>query len=85
LDSYWPSLPATPQWPIEVRPERDRPQPRLDASAGGGRAVGMTVFVGRIRAEGDRLRFIALVHNLVRGAAGGSVLDGELAHAWKYL
>ena len=78
-------LPTAPAWPIEVRPEPDRPQPRLDANAGGGRAAGMAVSVGRIRVEGDRVRVVALVHNLVRGAAGGAVLNGELARAYHYL
>lgn len=81
----WLPLPVTPQWPIAVRPEPDRPQPRLDVNAGGGRAAGMAVSVGRVRVEGDRVRIVALVHNLVRGAAGGAVLNGELAHAYHYL
>ena len=41
--------------------------------------------MGRIRVEGRRVRLVALVHNLVRGAAGGSVLNAELAHAYKYV
>jgi aspartate-semialdehyde dehydrogenase len=45
----------------------------------------MAVSVGRLRVEGDRVRIVALVHNLVRGAAGGSVLNAELAHAYKYV
>ena len=79
-------LPTAPDRPLVVRPEADRPQPRLDIHAGGpGRAEGMAVSVGRIRIEGNRLRILALVHNLVRGAAGGSVLNAELAHAYKYI
>jgi len=78
-------LPTAPQWPVAVRTEPDRPQPKFDVNAGGGRAAGMTVSVGRVRAEGRRLRFVALVHNLVRGAAGGAVLNAELAHAYHYV
>ncbi len=78
-------LPTAPAWPIEVRAEPDRPQPKYDANAGGGRASGMAVSVGRVRVEGDRLRLVALVHNLMRGAAGGSVLNAELARAWHYI
>ena len=79
-------LPTAPARPIIVRLEDDRPQPRLDIDAGGpGRAEGMAVSVGRLRVEGDRIRIVALVHNLVRGAAGGSVLNAELAHAYKYV
>jgi len=79
-------LPTAPERPIIVRHEDDRPQPLLDKDAGGpGRAEGMVVSVGRLRVEGNRVRVIALVHNLVRGAAGGSVLNAELAHAYKYI
>ncbi len=79
-------LPTAPARPVVVRLEDDRPQPRLDLKAGGpGRAEGMAVSVGRLRVEGDRVRIVALVHNLMRGAAGGSVLNAELAHAYKYV
>ena len=79
-------LPTAPERPIIVHPEGDRPQPRLDINAGGpGRAEGMSVTAGRLRVEDDCLRIVALVHNLMRGAAGGSVLNAELAHAYKYL
>lgn len=79
-------LPTAPPRPIVLRREEDRPQPRLDVNAGGpGRAEGMAASVGRIRLEGHRLRMVALVHNLVRGAAGGSILNAELAHAYKYI
>lgn len=79
-------LPTAPERPIVTRVEDDRPQPQLDIDAGGpGRAEGMAVSVGRLRVEGDRVRIVALVHNLVRGAAGGSVLNAELAHAYKYV
>jgi aspartate-semialdehyde dehydrogenase len=79
-------LPTAPARPLVVRPEDDRPQPRLDLNAGGpGRAEGMAVSVGRLRVEGNQVRLVALVHNLMRGAAGGSVLNAELAHAYKYI
>jgi aspartate-semialdehyde dehydrogenase len=72
-------LPSAPANPIEVREERDRPQPRLDRDAGGG----MAVVVGRIRrCLVFDIRFVLLSHNLVRGAAGGAILNAELlAHA----
>jgi aspartate-semialdehyde dehydrogenase len=79
-------LPSAPERPIVLRLEDDRPQPRLDVNAGGpGRAEGMAVSVGRLRVEGRHVRLLVLVHNLVRGAAGGSVLNAELAHAYKYI
>ena len=75
------SLPSAPVKPIIVRPEPDRPQPLVDSLAGTpDRAKGMAVSVGRIRATSDGLRFFLLVHNTIRGGAGGSVLNAELAH-----
>jgi aspartate-semialdehyde dehydrogenase len=74
-------LPTAPVAPIIVRTERDRPQPLLDAGAGEpDRAGGMAISVGRIRASKDTLRFYLLVHNTIRGGAGGSVLNAELAY-----
>lgn len=79
-------LPSAPVHPIVVRREPDRPQPRLDADAGEPeRARGMALTVGRIRTSKDMLRFNLLVHNTIRGGAGGSVLNAELAHREGYL
>ena len=67
-------LPSAPERPIVVRIEDDRPQPRIDRSAG----CGMTVSVGRIRrCPLLDLRMVVVVHNTVRGAAWGSVLNAE--------
>ena len=39
----------------------------------------MTVSVGRVRScEVLDVKFVALVHNTVRGAAGGAILNAEL-------
>ena len=68
-------LPSAPVPPLIVRDEADRPQPRRDAPAG----RGMATSIGRVR--DDRvldLRLVAMSHNVVRGAAGGSVLNAEL-------
>jgi aspartate-semialdehyde dehydrogenase len=68
-------LPTAPQPPIVVRPEPDRPQTRLDRDAG----QGMAVSVGRVRVcDALDIKFIALGHNTIRGAAGASVLNAEL-------
>lgn len=73
-------LPSAPRPPIRVRTEPDRPQPILDRWAGTPeRARGMAVVVGRLRWEPPYLRFFSLSHNAVRGGAGGSVLNAELA------
>ena len=68
-------LPTRPKHPIVVTDAPDRPQPKRDVHAGDG----MTVTVGRIRRDSVLdLRMVALGHNMVRGAAGGSVLNAEL-------
>ncbi len=74
------ALPSAPHPPIELRSEPDRPQPIRDRWAGSPpRARGMAVVVGRIRWEPPYLRFFLLSHNAVRGGAGASVLNAELA------
>ncbi len=68
-------LPTSPEKVIIVRDEENRPQPRLDRDAGNG----MSVVVGRIRKDGeDGIKYIAIGHNTVRGAAGASILNAEL-------
>ncbi len=70
-------LPSAPEAPIEVMADEERPQPRLDRERG----AGMTVTVGRVRrCEALDVKFEALVHNLVRGAAGAALLNAELCH-----
>jgi aspartate-semialdehyde dehydrogenase len=71
-------LPSSPERPLVVAEQPDRPQPRRDADAG----KGMTVTVGRIRQDPMfHVRLVALGHNLIRGAAGASVLNAELMAA----
>jgi aspartate-semialdehyde dehydrogenase len=77
----WQGLPATaglpmrPKHPLVVSDLPDRPQPKRDVNAGDG----MTVTVGRVRRDAILdLRMVALGHNTIRGAAGGSVLNAEL-------
>ncbi len=68
-------LPTRPEHPLVVSDAIDRPQPKRDVNAGDG----MTVTVGRVRRDAILdLRMVALGHNTVRGAAGGSVLNAEL-------
>jgi aspartate-semialdehyde dehydrogenase len=70
---------SAPEKAIVVFEEPDRPQPRLDRDISGG----YTVSVGRVR-EGRKgghfdIRFAALSHNTVIGAAGSSILNAEAA------
>ena len=72
------NLPSAPQPALVIRDEPNRPQPKLDRNAG----AGMATSVGRLRpCEVLDVRFIALAHNTIRGAAGGSVLNAELMAA----
>lgn len=72
---YRPSLPSMPRFPILVREEPDRPQPRKDRGVGDG----MQVSVGRIRpCPVLDVRMVSVVHNTLRGAAKGAVLNAEL-------
>jgi aspartate-semialdehyde dehydrogenase len=71
-------LPTAPEYPIIFRTEPDRPQTRLDRDAG----KGMGVSVGRLRrCPLLGIKFVALGSNVMRGAAGGSVLNAELLQA----
>lgn len=73
-----PTLPSSPERPIEVDLRPDRPQTRLDVDRGNG----MTVTVGRVRpCNLLDLRFALLGHNTVRGAAGAAVQIAELLRA----
>ncbi|KAF4510093.1 hypothetical protein G6O67_002013 [Ophiocordyceps sinensis] len=70
--------PSAPSPPIVVFDEDDRPQPRLDRDLGNGYAVS----VGRLRNDESGvfdIKFTALSHNTVIGAAGSSILNAEAA------
>ncbi len=76
-------LPSAPERPIIVKPEQDRPQPRFDRNEG----RGMSVVVGRVRRDPvfDGIKYIALGHNTIRGAAGCAVLIAESMKSQGYL
>jgi len=79
--TYTPPISGLPHLPAEsvhYTDDSTRPQPRLDRNRGGG----MTVSVGRIR---EGLRYVAMGHNTIRGAAGASVLNAELIVSKKYV
>jgi aspartate-semialdehyde dehydrogenase len=72
------NLPFAPKQPIHYLDANDRPQPRLDRD----REHGMAVSVGRLRpCPLLDIRFVALVHNTIRGAAGAAILNAELLEA----
>ena len=68
-------LPSAPERPLVVSDAPDQPQPRRQVDTGGG----MTVVVGRVRPDPIfDVKLVAMGHNVIRGAAGASVLNAEL-------
>ncbi|WP_435063839.1 aspartate-semialdehyde dehydrogenase [Halobaculum sp. EA56] len=69
-------LPSSPESLIHVfgedRPER--PQPRMDRMRGDG----MQVVAGGVQTTPAGVKYNCLAHNTIRGAAGASLLNGEL-------
>lgn len=76
-------LHTAPKEPLHLFMEEARPQPALDALLGSAEGLpGMGVGVGQVKVSEDgRIRFFVLSHNTIRGSAGGSVLNAELALA----
>lgn len=73
---------SAPPVPIRIHTLEDRPQVRRDVE----QDQGMSIHVGRLRTCPILgLKFSLLGHNTERGAAGGSILNAELAHAKGYL
>jgi aspartate-semialdehyde dehydrogenase len=69
-------LPSAPRQFVQLRQEQDRPQPRRDVEDDSG----MTMHIGRIRScPVMGAKMVVLGHNAERGAAGGSLLNAELA------
>ncbi|MCW4022853.1 MAG: aspartate-semialdehyde dehydrogenase [archaeon] len=76
-------LPSAPEKPVVVTWEPNRPQTRLDRMEGNG----MSTVVGRLRKDPvmDGVKFIALGHNTIRGAAGCGVLNAEYLKVKKFI
>jgi len=71
-------LPTAPERPLVLRDEPDRPQPRRDRMEGNG----MALVVGRVRPDPVfHVKMVVMAHNIIRGAAGASVLNAELMAA----
>ena len=69
-NALWPT-----KQPIIYLYDDDRPQPKKDRD----NDKGMTVTVGRLREDNVfDIKFVALSHNTIRGAAGGAILNAEL-------
>jgi aspartate-semialdehyde dehydrogenase len=82
MDDY-PSLDlhSSPDQLVHVFDDPDRPQPRLDRMRGNG----MAISTGGLQETATGLQFNCLAHNTMRGAAGASVLNGELLLEHGYL
>ena len=75
-------LAASPEQVIRVTDDPDRPQPRRDTYVDDG----MGVTVGRVREDPTgTVKLVCLGSNTVRGAAGCSVMNAELAVERDYL
>jgi len=75
-------LPSSPKKLIKYFDESDRPQPRLDRN----RENGMGFNVGCLEKHGEnKIKFVCMSNNTVRGAAGGAVLFAELLYKKGYL
>ena len=76
------NLPSAPSPMLRYFEENDRPQPRCDVMLG----KGMGISIGRLRKDPIfDYKFACLSHNLIRGAAGGSILTAELLVHQGYL
>ena len=75
-------LPTAPASFLHLFDDPRFPQPRRHAELG----KGMTVSIGRLRpCPVLDFKFVVLVHNTLRGAAGGAVLNAELLVRQGYL
>lgn len=69
-------LPTAPEHPIYYFDEPNYPQPKLHRNID----KGMAVSIGRLRkCPLLDYKFVVLSHNTIRGAAGGAILNAELA------
>lgn len=69
-----PSLPSTPVQPVVYDAANTFPQPKY---AFWGTPGGMEVYTGRIKKKENRIGFMLMVNNLVKGSAGGSIQNAE--------
>lgn len=75
------NLPSLPKTPIIYMDDPERPQSRLDRDL----EDGMAIVIGRLRkCPLLDIRFVGLSHNVIRGAAGGGILNAELLHTLHY-
>lgn len=67
-------LPSAPEDVFTVFVDTNRPQPRLDSTIQDGQGIA----VGPVEITSNGFRFDCLTHETIRGAAGTSLLNGEV-------
>lgn len=77
---YKENILLSPRSYIKYIYENDRPQPKYDVFLGDKEInKGMVLSVGRLKTQSNTVSSYILVHNTIRGGAGGSVLNAEIA------
>jgi aspartate-semialdehyde dehydrogenase len=75
-------LPSSPEKIINYFDQEDRPQIKLEKNI----CNGMGISVGKLRTcPVFDIKFVCTAHNIIRGAAGGSILLAELLYKLGYL
>ncbi len=67
-------LPSAAAQPVEYSSAPAFPQPKY---AFWGNPSGMVIYTGRLKKRGNKIGFLLLVNNVVKGAAGGSIQNAE--------
>lgn len=68
------NIPSLPEQPIIYCEDEFFPQPKMSFF---GNPPGMPVYTGRLKRLNDKVGFVLLANNLVKGAAGGSIENAE--------
>lgn len=75
-------LPSAPKNPLIYLMNEKHPQPKIHRNLGNG----MSVSIGRLRpCPLFEYKFVVLSHNTIRGAAGSTILIGELLYKLNYI
>ncbi|MGM0431156.1 MAG: aspartate-semialdehyde dehydrogenase [Spirochaetota bacterium] len=67
-------LPSSATKPVVYSSDNTFPQPKY---AFWGDPKGMVVYTGRVKKRGNKIGFMLMVNNVVKGAAGGSIQNAE--------
>ncbi len=73
------SLPSAIRHPLVYMEGQDQPQVTICVR----QDRGMRVYIGGLRVKDSHAQFTLFTHNLIRGAAGGALLNAEMWHYFK--